>query len=136
MRFFVVWSGRSYLTVDEPPAPRVPPAPPRPQALISAAWLDRSPEDEPDAPRIRMRDAARTANAPFTVAELAQAAAVSKTLVRRFLARAERRGECRRVGRRPRARTFADVYVFEAPVVVDVPLVDPSVAWRARSEGA
>jgi hypothetical protein len=84
-----------------------------------------------------MRAAARTANAPFTVAELAQAAAVSKTLVRRFLARAERRGECRRVGRRPRSRTFADVFVFEAPVVVDVPLLAPSLgAWRARREGA
>ncbi len=129
----VIWSGasRHYLTVTDPPA-----APPArvSAARSSEATTPRAPEVPP---RLRLRHAARTAHAPFTVVELAQTARVSKTLVRRFLARARGRGECRLVGRRPRARTFADVFVFTAAGVIDVPPAGaPSLTRGARGEGA
>lgn len=122
----VAWRGdrRDYLTIRTAPT-RVMLAPLAPREMrVSDKWLAGEHYRETDAARQRMSTSARCANAPFTVAELAQAARVSRTLVRRFLALAQRRGECHRVGRRPRARTFADLFVFGV-----APVIELSVAW-------
>jgi hypothetical protein len=119
----VVWNGEQrYLTTPLPaPPPRVERRhAPRPQSRVTEAWLQSEHGRAHDVARVRMFAAARCASAPFTVEELATAARVSKTLVRRFLRRARRRGECRLVGRRPTARTFADLFAFEAAPVIDV----------------
>lgn len=111
----VVWSGerRRYLMVDEQPAVRAERrAVPRQQATVTESWLAGEHYREDDSPRLRMLHSVRCANAPFTVQELAQAARVSKTLVRRFLDDCVRRKECRLAGQRPTARTRADLYMW------------------------
>jgi hypothetical protein len=118
----VAWNGEQrYLTLQIEPQPRaaIPPAP-RPQARVTETWLQAEHGRADDVARVRMFTAARCANAPFSVEELATAARVSKTLVRRFLRRARRRGECRLVGRRPTARTFAELFAFESAPVIEV----------------
>ena len=127
----VAWSGEQrYLTLQiEPPSRASIPEAPRPQANM--IWAAHHVED---VARVRMFRSARGFTTPFTVGELATAARVSKTLVRRFLRRARRRGECRLVGRRPTARTFAELFAFEAAPVIDVSFA--RVACGDGAEGA
>lgn len=125
--YVVVWSGerRNYLTVKEPaigpsPARIERRAAPREQACVTDAWLAGEHYRETDKARARMHYSIRCANAPFTVQELAQAANVSKTLVRRFLDVAVLNRECRVVGKRAVKRTHADLFEYVKPSTVIV----------------